>query len=253
MKKIKLTDQQKNDLFKPNLYLEATFGEGLTWHLSVNNEEGFYFEDFYPTPGGRGGHQRSYELKEVEDTPGFKLIEETAEEIVRSLEDEIYDSMYCDECNGYGGVNINYDPETQTFSCDIEVYLILSEETEHMKTFEEWANTQPMYPWQTFTYLKKLLDPEFIEKYKNEADNGIFELIYNGGGDSGQFDEPIDIPRDIEYLGYEIIDVYHSGWENNEGADGTIIINFNEKTISIYHSQNYEDTESVDLGKFQFV
>jgi hypothetical protein len=52
-------------------------------------------------------------------------------------------------------------------------------------------------------------------------------------GDSGQIEEPTDITQDIEYLGYEIIDVYHSGWENNEGADGRIVIDFNQRTISL--------------------
>ena len=81
----------------------------------------------------------------------------------------------------------------------------------------------------------------------------VRELQYNGYGDSGQIDEPTDLPQEIEYLGYEIIDIYFSGWENNEGADGTIVINFNEKTISIHHLMYYDEDENYGLEEYQLV
>jgi len=47
--------------------------------------------------------------------------------------------------------------------------------------------------------------------------------------------------------------VYHSGWENNEGADGRIVIDFNERTIALYHEMYYEEAENVDLEKYKLV
>jgi hypothetical protein len=254
MKKIKLTDEQKEKLLRPNLYMSAVFGEGIEWSVYCYAEETIDFNELNgPLPSGKNGWDRKKEIDEIQNEPGFFFIDETAVEIAKNTEDAAYDEMSCDDCVGSGYIYVHYDPETQIFSSSVERYLRFSEDSEYMKTFEEWGNTQPQYPWQKFTYLKKLLDPEFIEKYKNEGEDGVFELIYNGGGDSGQIEEPVDLPQDIEYLGYEIIDVYHSGWENNEGADGRIIINFNEKTISLYHQHYYEEGETVELEKYQLV
>lgn len=254
MKTIKLTEEQKEQLLKPNMYMAAVFGEGIGWNLRIDNEDYFNYHDLEgPVPNGRNGYARIRELDEIENHPGFILISEKAMEITENSEDEIYANLDCDDCHGSGYFYVDYDPENQIFTTNLDVNLIRSDESSFKKTFEEWGNTQPQNQWQKFTYLKKLLDPEFIEKYKNEGDGGVFELIYNGGGDSGQFNEPVDIPQDIEYLGYEIIDVYHSGWENNEGADGTIVIDFNQRTISIYHLQYRESDKNVELEKYQLV
>ena len=254
MKTIKLTDKQKEKLVRPNMYMQAVFDEGIEWNVFGYAEDSIDFNEFDgPLPAGKNGWERRNEIDEIINEPGFIFIDEMALELARDSEDEAYDEMSCDNCAGSGHLYVHYDPETQVFSTRVEVYLRLSEYTEHMKTFDEWGNTQPQYPWQTFTYLKKLLDPEFIEKYKNEGEDGVFELMYDGGGDSGQINEPVDTPQDIEYLGYEIIDVYHSGWENNEGADGRIVIDFNERTIALYHDMYYKEGEMVDLAKYQLV
>jgi hypothetical protein len=50
-----------------------------------------------------------------------------------------------------------------------------------------------------------------------------------------------------------MIDLYHGGWENNEGADGTVLINLETKDVSIYHTQYYEDTEYQEIDEFQIV
>lgn len=254
MKKIKLTDLQKQKLVRPNTYMSAVFGEGIEWSCPCDDYNGINLDEFNdPLPAGKNGWDRRNEIDEILRDPGFDIISDMALEIAKELNGDVYDELLCDGCSGSGDFYLNYNPEDQIFSSYVEVEMTLSEDSEYMKTFQEWANTQPEYPWQKFTYLKKLLDPEFIEKYKNEGDDGIFELVYNGGGDSGQFDEPIDIPQDIEYLGYEIIDVYHSGWENNEGADGRIIIDFNQKTISLYHQHYYQETEEMELEKYQLI
>jgi len=254
MKIIKLTEEQKEKLVRPNGYIAAVFGEGIEWSIYTHFEDGLDINELNgPLPAADNGWDRKNELDQIDRDPGFDIICDTAEKIVKNSEDDFLDELYCDECTGNGYLYVNYDGETMTFSTRLEKYVRYSQDSKYMKTFQEWGNMQPEYPWQKFTYLKKLLDPEFIEKYKNEGEGGVFELIYNGGGDSGQFDEPIDIPRDIEYLGYEIIDVYHSGWENNEGADGRIVIDFNERTIALYHQHYYKETEEMELEKYQLV
>ena len=250
MKTIKLTDEQKQKLVRPNGYIAAVFGEGIEWSIYAHFEDGLDINELNgPLPAGDNGWDRKNEIDQIDRDPGFDIICDTAEKIVKNSEDDFLDELYCDECTGNGYLYVNYDGETMTFTTRVEKYVRDSEDSEYMQTFDEWASTQPQYAWQNFTYLKKLRDPEFIEEYKNEGEDGVFELVYNGGGDSGQFDEPIDIPRDIETLGYEIIDVYHSGWENNEGADGTVIIDLETKGVSIYHTEYYEDTEYEEIDK----
>ena len=254
MKTIKLTDEQKEKLLRPNLYMSAVFGEGIEWNVFGYADDSIDFGEFDgPLPAGKNGWDRRNEIDEIQNEPGFIFIDEMALEIAKGSEDAAYDEMSCDNCAGSGHLYVHYNPETQIFSTRVEVYLRLSESSENMKTFEELGNTQPQYQWQKYEYLKKLLDPEFIEEYKNKGEGGVFELAYNGGGDSGQIEEPSDIAQDIEYLGYEIIDVYHSGWENNEGADGRIVIDFNQRTIALYHEMYYEEAENVDLEKYQLV
>ena len=254
MKTIKLTDEQKQKLVRPNMYMQAVFGDGINWSLYCYAEEQLNHNELDgPIPAGNNGWDRRNEIDEIENEPGFILINEIATEITKNSDNDVYDELGCDDCAGSGYFYLNYNPETQIFSTSVEKYLRLSQDSEYMNTFEEWGNTQPQYPWQRFDYLKKLLEPEFIEKYKNETEDGIIELQYNGYGDSGQIDEPTDLPQEIEYLGYEIIDIYFSGWENNEGADGTIVINFNEKTISIHHLMYYDEDENYELEEYQLV
>ena len=63
----------------------------------------------------------------------------------------------------------------------------------------------------------------------------------------------VRLNQDIEYTGYEIIDLYHSGWENNEGGDGIISFDFEERTVLITHNQNYEGDFHEHLGEFKLV
>ena len=53
---------------------------------------------------------------------------------------------------------------------------------------------------------------------------------------------PIFFAAVLEYLCYEILDLYAPGFENNEGGEGTIYLDFNKKEMSIEYSQNYEES-----------
>ena len=90
---------------------------------------------------------------------------------------------------------------------------------------------------------------------KKDYGNNL-ELNYDGGGDSGQINDygysdtgSVRVNRDIEYVGYEIIDIYHSGWENNEGGDGNIIFDFEKQTVILSHNENGTDTDVQHLGE----
>ena len=94
---------------------------------------------------------------------------------------------------------------------------------------------------------------------KNDYGN-ILELTYDGGGDSGQINDfgetptsSVRINQDIEYIGYEVIAIYYSGWENNEGGDGRITFDFENKTVTLHHTENFDDSETEELGEFKLV
>jgi hypothetical protein len=66
-------------------------------------------------------------------------------------------------------------------------------------------------------------------------------MTFSGYGDSGSIEDG-NFTRSIENLGYEILDLYAAGFENNEGGDGTIYLDFNKKEMNIQYSQNYEES-----------
>ena len=104
-----------------------------------------------------------------------------------------------------------------------------------------WGNTNYKY--------KKLNDDEFVESLIEDGD-GIddYEITYNGYGDSGGLEDN-NLPASIEDIAYELIDLYFSGWENNEGSDGTIYLDLEGKKFSIQHV--YYDEESVLESNFK--
>ena len=94
---------------------------------------------------------------------------------------------------------------------------------------------------------------------KNDYGNTL-EITYDGGGDSGQINDEGETPtsvvrinQDIEHIGYEIIDIRYSGWENNEGGDGRIVFDFENQLVNIYHNYYVENSESEDIGELKLI
>ena len=255
MENIKLTDEQRNVLNKYNLYLMAVVGDGgIFWDGYVSEDEGLYDFD--------GPHTRRYSMEDDIDSNGngATMINDIVETYVNSIESVILDYLYCDDCSGYGSLNVKYSPVDSTLHLNLTISTIEREEYEKFMSFDDLKN-QTQNQWGSrYEYLKKLGDPEFIEKMKKDYGNTL-TINYNGGGDSGQIDDygknesddDVRLNRDIEYTGYEIIDLYHSGWENNEGGDGRIVFNFEEKTVMLSHNQNYEGDFNENLGEIKLI
>lgn len=86
---------------------------------------------------------------------------------------------------------------------------------------------------------------------------GILTLRYNGSGDSGyvesSFDENGDyVPNAIENWCYDQLELIHGGWEINEGSDGEFIFDFDNMTITLYHTYNTEENSSDTLWEESF-
>jgi hypothetical protein len=257
MENIKISDEDKKILNKYNHLLMAVVGEdGLVAYGYVSEDEGLY--DFVTLqPAGPHGWERRNEIEP--ESEGYKILYDTIEEFLQYNSNEFSDYLYCDDCIGYGMVNAIYNPFNSTLKVDLDITVRGEEEHYNEFTFEQLKN-QPNGMWgQTYNELKKLGNPEFIEKMKQDYGNTL-ELTYDGGGDSGQINDygdtnhgSVHIERDIEYVGYEVIDIYYSGWENNEGGDGRIIFDFENQTVKLYHTYYVENSDNEYIGEFKIV
>jgi len=251
MENIKLTDEQRKIINKYNLYLMAVVGDsGLFWDGYVSDDDGLYDFD--------GPH---YEFSSDIDREGdgLRILNNIITEFVENKQDEFIDYLLCDDCTGYGSVNVKYSPVDSKINIFLNITTRDYQETENFMAFDDLKN-QTQSQWGVkYEYLKKLGDSNFIEKLKKDYGNTL-EITYEGGGDSGQINDygdsetsSVRLNQDIEYTGYEIIDLYHSGWENNEGGDGRIKFNFEEGTVMLSHNMNYEDEFVQDIGEFKLV
>jgi hypothetical protein len=250
MRKYELTEDQRKHFNKFSLYLDAIFGsDGIEWGLYLGDEY-FDIEELYgPIPSGQFNRGREKDMPNNDD-PGMVFLDTFVSKFIEDNVDDIISHFYCDECDGSGNIRVKYNPENKNLTFDLYVNITLSNNEEHRLTFNDLINA-PQPQWgRPYQELKKLQYDEFINKYKSELGNEV-EMVYNGGGDDGQIDN--DYPDEIIHLGYEIIDVYYSGWENNEGADGSIVINFDEKMVYLTHNGYYGDTDNVHIETIEFV
>lgn len=257
METIKLSEEDKKILNKYNLFLRAVAGdEGIYGYAHISEDEGIYdFSGFWPD--GYYGYSRSHEIDP--NSEGHNILYNIMDEYLLNKGTDYSDYLYCDNCTGYGTVNITYKPAESKFEIILDITVRGEESHEHMYTFDELKN-QPTGQWgQRYKELKKLGDPDFIEKMKNDYGNTL-EITYDGGGDSGQINDEGETPtsvvrinQDIENIGYEIIDIRYSGWENNEGGDGRIVFDFENQLVNIYHNYYVENSESEDIGELKLI
>jgi hypothetical protein len=254
MENIKITDEQKKIINKYNYYLMAVVGDsGIFWDGYVSEDDGLY--DF------EGPYTRRYDTSDDIDrgSSGAILLNDIIDEFVKNNEDEFMSFLFCDNCTGYGNINVKYSPMDSKINIFLNITIRDSQETENFMAFDDLKNQTQSQWGSKYEYLKKLGDPKFIEKMKKDYGNTL-EITYDGGGDSGQINDygdsetsSVRLNEDIESTAYEIIDLYHSGWENNEGGDGRIKFNFEEGTVMLSHNMSYEDEFVEDLGEFKLV
>jgi len=90
----------------------------------------------------------------------------------------------------------------------------------------------------------------------NIPDDNIMELRYNGSGDSGYLENTFEngesVPASIEDWCYDALNGEYGGWENNEGSQGRFYFNMENKTITLEHQYNTEESSSVTLYEENF-
>lgn len=98
---------------------------------------------------------------------------------------------------------------------------------------------------------------EILQTVKDVSEGlNLMELRYNGSGDSGYiegtFENGEPVPAGIEDYCYRILEDNYGGWEINEGSQGAFYFNLNEKTITLEHQYNTEETQNYTLHEESF-
>ena len=240
MTEIKISPEMKKELVKFNLYLRAIMDENkIHWEYYYDGNDGGFYDSYGPYVGYQYDGQIDLKNHIIE------FLTDKTQELEKQQEDHMYHLTSCDLCNERGSMHVHYSPVTSTLGYNFYYTEKDSHQYEQIKSFEElsrmdtWLGSNIVY--------KKLNDDEFV-KQLIENNNGTtkFEMTYQGYGDSGYIEDN-KYSSDIEQLGYEIIELFYSGWENNEGADGTILIDCDDKKVILNHTY-YSDEDIFEEG-----
>ena len=169
--------------------------------------------------------------------------DELIESFAKEYNDILDDETDCDRCTGTANLEISYSPVTSTFEIHTTIYTQDTHYYVHSKTFEELSK-QPRSFWNQngVRLYEKLNDDNFVQSLIDENDGETeFEMNFEGYGDSGSIEDG-NYSASIENLGYEMLDLYAAGFENNEGGNGTIYFDLENKKMNLEYNQNYEES-----------
>ena len=114
-------------------------------------------------------------------------------------------------------------------------------------------------PWRSGEReLTKLTNEDFLNEMK-EIYGSYVKLRYDGSGDSGWIDDNVDSEKEsklstpqLENIAYEALEMFHAGWEINEGSSGSMTFNFENQTFIIDHYYNIEEEVEDFYKSFSF-
>ena len=234
---MKLTEEQLKDLRKFSLILN-----------SMNLEDGVNYKyNCYDDwdHGMDGPTYRGRSVREVGQLP--QSIEFLFDEIKNDFDiDELYNDFY-GAANGSLNFEINADKKQIIITYDF--YETKTDETKIDHSFQDVVNTtSPWYREGRERKDKLLMDPKFIEEMSKKYGEYV-KVTYEGSSDSGWINNEVESSKSeqtplnprLEDITYELLDLYHAGWEINEGSTGTFTYNFKNKTLSLDHYQNYDE------------
>ena len=166
-----------------------------------------------------------------------KPVEIVMERILDSIDYGEFPEEFHDEDQEYYNINIDFN----TFDKTIEVsgsFTVNSVE----ESFEEYE-----------------IDGDELEIFEDFLQRGVSEIIctYNGGGDSGYIDNDMSVDGEREEISAPIEDRCYralenfGGWEINEGSQGNIVFNLEDKTITVNHEWNTEEPRNFDIAKIK--
>jgi hypothetical protein len=235
---MQLTEKQILDLKKFSKLLNSlNMEDGVNWYYQCYDGE---FERLYgPIYRGRNVSD------ELSFLPGS--IEEVFETIRDNFDTGNFYNDYYDTENGTLTFTINANGNEIDVMYD---YYELNTEDSHIeKDFSDFSDVRPSWGGND-REVKKLSDPAIVEELKSVYGDSC-RCSYDGSGDSGWVQDMVDsskgskgLNQQLEYICYDLLELYYGGWEINEGSNGSIDFNFEDQTVELNHSQNVE--ENVD-------
>ena len=235
---MELTEKQIQDLKKYSKLLNSlNMEDGVTWYYQCYDGE---FESLYgPIHGGRNVSD------ELSFLPGS--IEEFFETIRDNFDTGNFYNDYYDNENGT--LTFTIIPERNEIDVMYDYYTVSTEDSHIEKDFSDFSDMRP--GWRgDYREAKKLSDPTIVEELKSVYGDSC-RCSYDGSGDSGWVNDEVrcskgrlKLNEQLEYICYDLLELYYGGWEINEGSNGSIDFNFVDQTVELNHNQNVE--ENVD-------
>jgi len=244
---MELTDKQKNDLKRFSLILNSlNMEDGVGWFYRHYDE----WENDEPEGPFYNGRNVGSELDFLPGSIG-PLFDEIKENFDT---DQFYNEMYD---NYTGGIELEINAEKKLLIIKYYYYNMSAEDSEIKKSFLDMS--QITNPWRSGDRaLVKLTNKEFLNEMR-ELYGSYVEMSYDGGGDDGWIQDQVDSDKgskgatnQLEEVAYEALELFHGGWENNEGANGTMTFNFDDQTFTLNHSQNFEEEIEEPYKTFSF-
>jgi hypothetical protein len=233
---MELTEEQIKDLKKFSLKLNSmNLEDGVNYKYNCYDEWDYDME---------GPYYRGSSVYEVGKLP--QSIENLFNEIKNDFDiDNFYNDFYG---TANGSLNFEIDAQKKQIIVTYDFYETKTEETELKHTFQDVVNAAtPWYRQGSDRKDKLLVNQDFIDEMLKKYGD-IAEITYSGEGDSGWLNDEVSSSNGETYMDgrleditYELLDLYHSGWEINEGSNGTFTYDFANKIVSGDHYQNYDE------------
>jgi len=226
---MKLEEKEKKILNTFSMYLQSYGSKVGKIRIEVQTDGDIYWDYMYWQGDGTRMPIESYE---------------SIDDLIKKIFDEYEDTMlenFSSDDRGQVVAIINCNDRTLTFKAD--VYVMDTSYSRSEYTFDDISN-------------------ENIKEWLSEMEGAYTSgnIHYEGSGDSGYIEEDIvfndntrsDYPNQLESWMYNELNQY-GGWEINEGSQGDFHFNFDKKTISLSHGENYEDEQTYEIPiSFEF-
>jgi hypothetical protein len=244
---MELTDKQKHDLRRFSLILNSLNMEDGVEYVYRHYDE---WEGYEP----EGPYYRNQNVKsEIDFIPGS--IGPLFEEIKDNFDTDLFYNDYYDNYNG--GLNLIVNAEKKMLVVKYYYYTMITEDSRIERSFKDLSETTN--PWRRGEEeVKKLTNEDFLNRMKEEYGSYV-RMSYDGSGDSGWIQDQVDSEKgskgstnELENIAYEVLEIFHAGWEINEGSSGTMVFNFDDQTFTVEHYQNIEDEAEDFYKSFSF-
>ena len=244
---MELTDKQKHDLRRFSLILN-----------SLNMEDGVeYVYRHYDEWEGHEPEGPYYKGRNSKDLLDFipGSIGPLFDEIKDNFDTDLFYNDVYDNYNG--SLDIYVNAENKMVVVKYTYYTMTTEDSRIEKSFKDLS--EMTNPWRSGEReLTKLTKEDFLNRMKEEYGSYV-ELTYDGSGDSGWIDDNVRSDKgskkstnELENIAYEALELFHAGWEINEGSNGSMTFNFDDQTFTVEHYQNIEDEIQDFYKSFSF-